>query len=94
MEQTTDPIATKHGPDPCRVSPCPVDEGISQALMIPFAMIVRHVLQDRPAEMPLAKRHHSFQTFALDRKHKAFRKGIGVGRRLHLMGTIRVKPFG
>jgi hypothetical protein len=41
-------------------------------------MIVRHVLQDRPAEMPLAKRHHSLQTLALDREHKSLRKGIQI----------------
>jgi hypothetical protein len=78
MEQTTDPIATKHGPAPYRVSPCPVDQGIAQALMIPFAMAARHVLQNRPTEMLLAKRHHSLQTLALDRKHKAFREGVQV----------------
>jgi hypothetical protein len=54
MEQTTDPIATNDRPGAYRVIPCPVYQGIAQALMIPFAMIVRDVLQDRPAEMPLA----------------------------------------
>jgi hypothetical protein len=41
MEQTTDPITTNDGPSPKQVIPRPVDQGIAQTLMVPFAMIVR-----------------------------------------------------
>jgi hypothetical protein len=78
MEQTTDPITTNDGPGSYRAISRPVDQGISQALMVAFAMIVRHVLQDHPAEMLLAKRHHSLQTLALDRKHKSLREGVQI----------------
>jgi hypothetical protein len=72
----------------------PVDQDIAQPLMIPLMMVVEHVLGDRPSQVSFSQRYHSLQAFTLDRKYKPLGEGVGVGRRLHLMGTMRVKPFG
>jgi hypothetical protein len=85
MEQTTDPISTNDRPDSYRVIPCPVDQDIAEALMIPFAMIVRHVLQDRPAERSRVapsgtiRSKHSLLIESTNRSAKALRFGLLAG---------------
>jgi hypothetical protein len=49
---------------------------------------------DQPPQMALAEDDELIQALVLYRPHKPLRVRIGVGRRLHLMGTMRVKPFG
>ena len=94
LEQSAEPFPTSD----CAISGngacAAIDQGVCQALMVSFEMVVSHVFRDRQSKVALSQRNQSFKTLALDRKHKAFRKGIGVSRRLHLMGTIRVKLFG
>jgi hypothetical protein len=62
------------------------NQPISQPLMIPFAMVVRHESWDRPPEMALTDWHHPIEALFFDRPHKTFGVGIRVGRlerRLH-----------
>ena len=70
------------------------DELATDALVKPLGHVVLDEFLDQVAQMSLAENDEVIQALVLDGFDKSFRVGIGVGRRLHLMGTIRVKPFG
>ena len=59
-----------------------------------FPMVVDHEFLDDEPQMSLAEQYEVIQALVPDRFDKPLRMRVGVGRRLHLMGTIRVKPFG
>jgi hypothetical protein len=72
----------------------PLDQLAAETLMKTLGVIVLHEFPDQVAQMSLAENHKVIQALVLYRFHKPLRVRIGVGRRLHLMGTMRVKPFG
>jgi hypothetical protein len=70
------------------------DELATDTLVKPLGHVVLDEFLDQVAQMSLAKNHELVQSLALDGLDESFGVGIGVSRRLHLMGTIRVKLFG
>ena len=70
------------------------DELAANALVESLGHVVLDEFLDQEAQMPLTKNHEVVKTLVLDCLHKPLGVRIGVGRRLHLMETMRVKPFG
>jgi hypothetical protein len=70
-----------------------VNQFVAQSLMIPFTMIMGHILGDRSTEMTLTERNQSIQTLLFDRPDEAFGVGVGVSCRLHRQRAVRHKPF-
>jgi hypothetical protein len=66
----------------------------TKTLVEPLGHIVIDEFLDQPPQMALTENDEVIQALALYRFHKPLRVRIGVSRRLHLMGTIRVKLFG
>ena len=54
-EQTAEPLATSNPAEAIRVLGNPIDQGILQSLMVPFAVVVPHVLRDRPSQVQLSQ---------------------------------------
>jgi hypothetical protein len=57
-----------------------MDHLIPDSLVIPFAMIVRHVLRQCALERRSAKENHSANALLFDRANEPLCKGIQVGR--------------
>jgi hypothetical protein len=70
------------------------DELATDGLVKPLGYVVLDEFLDQVAQMSLAKNNELVQSLILDGLDESFGVGIGVSRRLHLMGTIRVKLFG
>ena len=70
------------------------DQLATKTLVKTLGHVVIDEFLDQIAQMSLAENHKVIQALVLAGFDKSFRVGIGVGRRLHLMGTMRVKPFG
>jgi hypothetical protein len=72
----------------------PLDQLPAKALMESFGMVVRHEFLHHVPHVPFPEQHQLIEALVLDCLYEPLRVRIGVGRRLHLMGTMRVKPFG
>jgi len=72
-EQSAEPVATNDATGPLHVLLFTVDQSVPQPLMVPLAMVVRHVLGDGMSQMSLAQWHDPLQALALDRKHESLR---------------------
>jgi len=57
-----------------------LNESIAESLMIPFKMVMLHVLGEHPSEMALAKWDHAMQTLFFDGAHEPLRRGIRIRR--------------
>src|SRR2546425_11433605 len=55
-----------------------LDESIAEALVIPFAVVVRNVLRHRASEVPFADRNQPVEAFFRDRSHEALRIGVRI----------------
>jgi hypothetical protein len=53
---------------------------VANALMVPFAMVVGHELDDRATKMSLPQQNYAIEALLLDRPHEPFRLGVAVGR--------------
>lgn len=81
LEQTTEALlAFDHSPTRART---PVYDLVSQALVIPFLVVVSHVGIDSSSQRTLSKQNQPVETFGLDRQNKAFRESVGLSRRMH-----------
>jgi hypothetical protein len=49
-----------------RAAGADVDQGVSQPLMIPLAMVMGHELGERMSKVAVAERHDAIQTFLFD----------------------------
>ena len=90
MKQPTESFPTNDETCPGRALLRPVDQSITQTLMVPFTVVVRHALRNRPAETLLAERNQSLQALVLDRKHRSLREGVQIrtpGRQPHYLHT-------
>ena len=70
------------------------DELATDALVESLVHVVLDKFLEQEAQMSLTKNHEVVETLVPDCLHKPLGVRIGVGRRLHLMETMRVKPFG
>jgi hypothetical protein len=71
-----------------------LDQLPTKGLMKALPMVVGHEFLDDVPKVALAEKHEVIQALVLDGLDKPLRVRVGVGRRLHLMRTMRVKPFG
>jgi hypothetical protein len=78
IEQSTASLATGNRANAIRVLENPINQGVVQPLMVPLAVIVIHVLRDRPSQVQLSQRHESLKTLGLCRKNKALREGVRI----------------
>jgi hypothetical protein len=92
-EESTKPVSTDHLASAVH-GVVRDDQGVVEPLMVPFSVIVLDILGDRPSKMPFTQRYNPVKTLTLDRQNESLGECVGVGRRLHLMRTMRVKPFG
>lgn len=52
---------------------------VADALMISFAVVMGHELDDRATKMPLPQQNDAIEALLLDRPNEAFRVGVAVG---------------
>ena len=78
LEQSAEPFPTSDCANSGRGLCVAIDQGIGQALMVPFEMVVSHVFGDGQSQVPLSKRNQSFKALALNRKHKSLRESDQV----------------
>jgi hypothetical protein len=70
------------------------DQLAPKALVEALGVVVLDEFANQASQVALAENHEMVQTLVPNRPYKPFRVLIGESRRLHLMRTVRPKPFG
>jgi hypothetical protein len=78
LEQSAEPFPTSDCAISGRSLCVAIDQGIGQALMVPFEMVVSYVFRDGQSQMFLSQWNQSFKALALDRKHESLRDSVQV----------------
>ena len=55
-----------------------IDQHVAQPLVVPFAMVMRHELGERPSKVAFTERDDAIEAFLPDRAHKPLAVGIQI----------------